>query len=845
MRYYISVLAILFVFSCKPSKTVTHAVPPEKAADNKSLPVYQASRTKVFDLIHTSLQIRFDWSKRYLYGKAAITLTPHFYPSQELVLDARGMIINSVELQTATGSLKPVYIYKNDSLVIQLDRIYRKDESVIVRIDYISRPEELEAGGSEAITSNKGLYFINPDGKDPYKPQQIWTQGETQAASAWFPTIDAPDQKMTQDIAVTVDTSMVTLSNGLMISSVKNNDGTKTETWKQALPHAPYLAMVVVGKFAIIRNEWQHKEVSYYVEPAYEKPSRKVFAETPAMIEFFSNRLGVPYPWDKYAQIVVRDYVSGSMENTSSTLHGDFMYMDERKMLDFNGEEYISHELFHQWFGDLVTCESWSNLPLNESFASYGEYLWTEFRHGREAADYAHQNDMAAYFREAKFKRVNLVRFDYEQQEDMFDRHSYEKGACILHMLRKYVGDDAFFASLKWYLTAHRFKTAEVHDLRLAFEEVTGEDLNWFFNQWFYDKGHPSLDISYGWNEQSSEISIQVRQMQDLKNNPLYKLPLTVDIYNGDSIERKKLTLTRQNEAYIYKAAAKPDLINFDAEKMLLAEKNDHHTEKEWKFMYEHGRLYSDRAEALAALSENYSVPSYGADVVKKALDDPFAVIRAAAAGKVEKLTHASDSTFIKNKLIDMVQHDPASSARGAALIALLHNYKESDFSDLLEHAVADSSYIVSGAALVALTGLKTERGLQLARGMQDADNNDLNDILHQIYSRYGDERDADYMHETILRKTGFDKYNAVEVYARFLQRISNETLLKRGIDYIYKVASDDDTWWIRLAAIQELSEIKSSLKNKNLPSLITYIDECRATLKSKEKDARVIKLLE
>lgn len=819
--------------------------PLEKTTEVRKPEVYHASKTKVFDLINTTLQIRFDWAKRYLHGKAVITATPHFYPQKELILDARGMLINALELKKGQDTRKADYIYRNDSLIITLDRAYAKDEEVVVVIDYVARPEELEAGGSAAITSDKGLYFINPDGKEIYKQQQIWTQGETQAASAWFPTIDAPDQKMTQQIAVTTDTSMITLSNGIMISSVKNNDGTRTDTWKQQLPHAPYLAMVVVGKFSVIKDTWRGKEVSYYVEKKYEESSKKVFAETPAMIEFFSSKFGVDYPWEKYAQIVVRDYVSGSMENTSATLHGEFMLMDERNMLDFDGEDYISHELCHQWFGNLVTCESWSNLSLNESFATYGEYLWTEFRHGREKADYALRLDHAKYLREAKLRRVNLVRFDYESQEDMFDRHSYEKGASILHMLRKYVGDDAFFASLNLYLRTYQFKTAEVHNLRLAFEEITGEDLNWFFNQWFYDKGHPSLDISYSWNEATSEVSVRVRQEQDFRNTPLYKLPVSVDIYSGSSVERMKMLITKADETFIYKVPSKPDLVNFDGEKMLIGVKEDHHTDEEWMFMYQHGKLCNDKLEAIIALLENYPVPSKKADILKSALDDKFDAVRNYAVSKTETLSGSVDSVYIKNKLINMMQHDPSSDVRARALHALVTYFKGPGLSAVIEPVLYDSSYSVAEEALRIYSSYEPEKGLAVARKMENVENPSVNDILMDVFARYGEEEDAEYMHAVVTREYGYERYESLPLYSKFLQNLTDQNAIRKGCEYIYNVALEDETWWVRIAAVQALQGVHTYAKNNQLISAATYIEKWMTEIRNREKDQRVSKLFE
>ncbi|HSI90790.1 MAG TPA: M1 family metallopeptidase, partial [Adhaeribacter sp.] len=409
---------------------------------------FNPAETIVTDLVHTKLRVSFDWQNQHLIGEATLTCKPYFYPQNTLVLDARGFDISTVEL--ASGK-KLTYNYDGKKLIINLDRSYNRSEQYDVVINYIAKPNELEAGGSDAITSDKGLYFINPLGEDKEKPRQIWTQGETQASSAWFPTIDAPNQKMTQELYITVDKNFKTLSNGSLIYSRNRADGTRTDYWKQELPHSPYLAMMAIGEFAVVKDRWKTLDVDYYVEPEYKNSAKAIFGNTPEMLSFFSKKLGVEYPWEKYAQVIVRDYVSGAMENTSASLYGEFVQNHRRELLDRSWDDIIAHELFHQWFGNLVTTESWSNLPLNESFATYGEYLWFEHKLGRDEADMGLQEDLTNYLREARQKRVPLIRYHYHKQEEMFDRHSYQKGARVLHLLRYQVGDEAFFAALKKY----------------------------------------------------------------------------------------------------------------------------------------------------------------------------------------------------------------------------------------------------------------------------------------------------------------------------------------------------------------------------------------------------------
>src|SRR5215204_3079568 len=489
----------------------------DEAQDTSWTKVYRETPALVNDLVHTKLDVKFDYDKAYMYGKAWITLKPHFYPTDSLALDAKGMDIKKVAIIKGSTPTNLKYDYDGMILNIKLDKTYKGGENYTIFIDYTSKPNEYTGKGSAAITEAKGLYFINPKGEEKDKPTQIWTQGETEATSVWCPIIDKPNQKTTEEISMTVPDKYVTLSNGKLAGQKKNTDGTRTDTWKMDKPHAPYLFFMGVGDYAVVKDSYKGKEVSYYVEKEYAPVARKIFGNTPEMIGFFSKALGIEYPWVKYAQIVGRDYVSGAMENTTTTLHQESAQQDARQLSDENKwENTIAHELFHQWFGDLVTTESWSNLTVNESFANYSEYLWLEYKYGKDAADEHNYTEMGGYIG-SKSENKDLVRFYYKDKEDMFDAVSYNKGGNILHMLRKHVGDSAFFKALNLYLNTNKFKSAEAHQLRLAFEEITGNDLNWFWNQWYFGSGHPDLDIAYSYDPAKKQAQVIVQQKQEGK----------------------------------------------------------------------------------------------------------------------------------------------------------------------------------------------------------------------------------------------------------------------------------------------------------------------------------------
>ena len=333
--------------------------------------IYRKEREKVNNIVHTKLRVNFNFEKKELNGEEWLTLKPHFYPTNKVVLDAKAMLIHIVSLDGENLD----FTYDGKHLIIDLQNEYTKEESYTLYIKYTARPEKVKEKGSVAISAAKGLYFINPTGSDPNKPTQIWTQGETEASSCWFPTIDSPNQKTSQEIYITVPNRFKTLSNGLLISE-EVKGANRTDYWKFNEKHAPYLFFMGIGEYEVIEDVYKNIPVNYYVEKKYASLAREIFGLTPEMIGFFENKLGVSYPWSKYSQIVARDYVSGAMENTTAVIHGESAYQLKGQLIDENRQENtIAHEIFHHWFGNLVTTESWSNLALNESFANYSQYL--------------------------------------------------------------------------------------------------------------------------------------------------------------------------------------------------------------------------------------------------------------------------------------------------------------------------------------------------------------------------------------------------------------------------------------------------------------------------------------
>ena len=670
--------------------------------------------TRINNLVHTKLDVRFDYEKTSLLGKAWITLTPHFNPTAALTLDAKGMDIIQVSLVQANKSMKNLeYAYDKKQLSIKLPRPYNKGEAYTVYIQYVSKPNEYEKEeGSDPMLGVKGLYFINPKGEEKNKPIQIWTQGETESNSVWFPTIDQTQQKTTQELYMTVPSKYVTLSNGKLVSQKSNNDGTRTDYWKMDLPHSPYLFFMGVGDYAVIKDSWKGKEVSYYVEKEFGPVARRIFGNTPEMMTYFSMITGVEYPWVKYSQITGREYVAGAMENTTATIHQETAQQDARELTDGNiWEGTIAHELFHQWFGDYVTAESWSNLTLNESFADYSQTLWNEYKYGKDAGDAENFSGLQGYLMGDNSKK-DLVRFYYEDREQMFDGVSYQKGGRILHMLRKHIGDSAFFKGLNLYLSSNKFKAAEAHHLRLAFEEVSGMDLTWYFNQWYFGNGHPKLDIQYKYNEGTKQATVIVKQTQG--TGKIFRIPTFIDVYNGKTRTRNQVWIEHAVDSFSFASATKPDLINFDGEKILLCEKKENKSLDNYIHQFYHAGNYLDRKEAVDFCGKKTDDPKALA-LLKDALNDPFHGIRLLAMAKIDMKKDRIRKTF-EETLALLVNKEPNRPVK-ASMLEGLGKTADAKYASLYEKNINDSSYSVSGAALEALS--KTDSLLALKHAME------------------------------------------------------------------------------------------------------------------------------
>jgi aminopeptidase N len=756
---------------------------------------YQAEKIKTNDLIHSELKLKPIWQKQALEGEAVLTLKPHFYDQNSLDLDAKGFDIKFVGKSNG-DSLK--YQYDGQKIHVFLAKTYSRRDSFKLKIVYTAKPNDLPVGGSEAISSDKGLYFIFED----QKPIQFWSQGETQANSKWFPTIDAPNQKHSQDVFLTVDNQYVTLSNGKLISQKSNADGSRTDHWQQKLPHAPYLTMIAGGDFSIIKEKGPRElELSYYVEPKFAQNAKAIFGRTAEMMRFFEQKLGVNYAWDKYAQMAVREFVSGAMENTSATIHGDFVQKDVHELIDKDDDKTIAHELFHHWFGDLVTCESWSNLPLNEGFANYSEYLWLEHKYGKAEADLHHQEELDGYLGESQEKKVELIRYHYDDQEEMFDAHSYNKGGRVLHSLRKYVGDAAFFEALNQYLTANRFKTTEIHDLRKAFENVVGEDLNWFFDQWYLSKGHPILSVSEQYEK--GQLSIEITQKQDLNQSTVFRLPLKIGVWFGNQKITFDAILNQEKQVFNYPISEKPSLVIVDEETQILGEIQHQKNLETYIFQYQNATNVLSKIAALDSMNANFGYDKKCKAIMETALQDGFWTIRQKGLNFFKNNEQGDEN--IEKRILSLAQFDAHQAVRAAAISVLPTLASNTSFAPIFKKALTDTSYNVRAAALTEIVNSADKTMIDsILQSLKVSPSGAIQLVLADYFANFQQDSNFDWFAEKVKSQKPEVQYEFLQLFGKYLLK-SNKDFEQKGIAILEKYVRNHPQSIVRFGAFQAL----------------------------------------
>jgi len=557
---------------------------------------------KVADIQHIRLEVAFDLPRRILWGRCTTTLAPLQEGLAKLELDCVELAVDAVE--DGDGRRLP-FEHDGTRLTVRFPRPLPKGKPVEIAVSYHGSPRS-------------GLYFTGPSKEYPKKAVQVWSQGQDEDSRYWFPCFDYPNEKATSETLVTVPESWTVVANG-ELAAVTHDRKLRVKTWhhRMDVPHVSYLISIACGEFSKLEDTWRGKPVQYFVKPGQEQAARRAFARTPDMLEHFSKVFGVDYPYPKYSQVVVEDFIFGGMENISATTLIDRVLPDPRAALDYEPEDLISHELAHQWFGDLVTCQDWSHAWLNEGFASYAEVVYREHWKGEDEATRHRLDQLQTYFDRDKIVRRPVVTRDYALPMQLFDAHIYDKGSVVLHMLRRFLGEAAFWATVKRYLETHAGGTVRTGDLVKVVEEVTGKNPEWFFDQWLYGTGYPELEAKYAYDDDTRVATVTVEQKQKVEGTTgLFRLPTLLRFQGKSRTVEREVEIREARHVFTVVLDEKPEFVRLDPgahlamtltfKKPLAMLKTQLLKDPDWTGRAEAARALADdgSAEALDALGE-------------------------------------------------------------------------------------------------------------------------------------------------------------------------------------------------------------------------------------------------
>ncbi len=647
-------------------------------------------RARPFAIRHIALDLALHVEDKAISGSATLELSRVDPEATEIALDAVGFTISAVELLVGGKAHKAKHVYDGETLRVTLPR---EAQTATLRVSYRATPR-------------RGIYFLAPDEHVPGRPNQVWTQCQDEDARHIFPCHDKPHVKQTTELTVTVPAGWYALSNGALESEQPGRFH-----WKMSEPHPSYLFTLVAGEFARIDDKVGDLPLSYLVPKGREADGKRTFSRTPEMIRHFGELLGVPYPWNKYAQVVVSDFIFGGMENTSATTMYEFILLDERAALDISSDDLIAHELAHQWFGDLVTCRDWSHAWLNEGFATFMEHVDREHHLGRDEYDHGVKGDMEAYFGEAHGRyRRPIVCQDYEAPIDIFDRHLYEKGGAVLHLLRRELGDELFWKGVSAYLKRHQKGVVETRDLMRALEEVSGRSLERFFEQWIFRAGHPELDVKI---EHEGELcTVTVKQTQHHAGGhgapsgtpdtvtPLFAFDLAFDLAfeEGKPPVRELRRVEQASHTFAFHAPSRPRFVVVDPELAVLAEIKLEAPGDMLRNQITSAPTARGRGLAAHGLSRLDDPPSAEALSAALTREDEFWGVRADAAEALGNLRSEEAYATLEKALA--VAHP---KVRRAVVAALGHFRTAKAAAAITKVALRDPSYLVEAEAARSL----------------------------------------------------------------------------------------------------------------------------------------------
>jgi aminopeptidase N len=640
----------------------------------------QFERDRPFLVRHLALDLSLDVEKKSVKGKATIDVSRIDPKATSIRFDAIGFELGAVHVDGQVVDAR----YDGRSIDVPLAASVDKAQ---IAIHYTATPR-------------RGLYFIEPDEHYPDRPRQVWSQCQEEDARHFLPCHDKPHVKMTTELAVHVPHGWTVLSNGSLFAKDTPAKGEWFFHWKMTQPHASYLLTLVAGEFVELEAKAGDVPVSYLVPKGREADGTRTFARTPDMIEHFGKLVGVEYPWNKYAQIVVSDFIFGGMENTTATTMYEHILLDERAAIDVTSDDLIAHELAHQWFGDYVTCRDWSEGWLNEGFATYFEHVWRDAHLGVDEYYYGLKGDLASYVGEANGRyRRPIVCHEYDAPLDLFDRHLYEKGGLVLHTLRAELGSEAFWKGVGVYLRRHAFGIVETRDLQRALEEVSGKSLGRLFEQSVYRPGHPEIEVALSWDDGVLKVATKQTQAATDGVPHHFEVPIVLDVTAADGkTTREHLTMTQRMETFAVPCPARPAHVVIDPDMQVLGEVHAKAPNDMLRAQLAEAKTARGRWLAAAALATSDDPPTIASLRARLEDEREFWGVRAECAAALGQIrARECETALVANVL---TKH---AKVRRAVVDALGRFRTAASVAALRPRALQDESYLVEAEAARSL----------------------------------------------------------------------------------------------------------------------------------------------
>jgi aminopeptidase N len=690
------------------------------------------ARSKDYDLQHSKVALRFDVEQKKVIGDVTHTVTLLREDLDRIAFDSVGLQIESVKVNRSAAKFSTT----QEKLLVDLPKTGKIGEKYDIEIKYQGKP-------------TKGLYFILPNKDYPNRPTQVWTQGESEDTRYYLPTYDYPNDRLTTETILTVPANWLTVSNGKLVNTSDAGNGMKTWTWRESQPSSTYLFSVVAGDFVEVKDTWHNMPVTYYAPKDRGDRLEANYSRTPAMIDLFSKKLGVDYPWEKYAQSMVDDFVAGGMENSSATTNASSSLRSPKLVPEYSMDEddLISHELGHQWFGDLVTTKDWGNIWLNEGFATFMETVWTEAHYGKDQADYDRWKTGRRWFQLHNLYEEPIVRYDFDDSSE-FNGNAYEKGGWVLYMLRHQLGEDQFYAGLKHYLEVNRGKNVVTADLVKAIEEATHTDVDQFFDQWVYGAGAPKFEVSYTYDVDKKQVALTVKQTQKVEGHVgLFRVPVDVEIANATGPKLYPIVVSQAEETFPLPSSSAPQMVLFDKGNEVLKIVEFKKDKKELLYQLKGANELADRADAAVGLGKLKGDDEAATALGRALRNDKARGVQEVAA---ESLGDLNSTVAAKELLgsLDVVKDPEVRSSMVQALGA----FKETpEITAKLESiAKDDTSYRARAAALGAIGQMKTPKAYETLTAAVNGESPDgfLRDAALRAFGSLGDDKAVPLLRE-------------------------------------------------------------------------------------------------